>query len=171
MARPFRSRARPLKNRYIWELSTGSFSAQAAGTSALQFSSVGTAQTTLVRIRGEIIGSVDATQAPGGLVSLTWGIILVPEGSGTTVQYKPSQDANAPWLLYGSAHLGYEEMVTDVVDVPAITGFRLVIDNKAMRIIRPDQEMQLVVDNATVFTALPVNFAYTLRWLQQTGKR
>ena len=128
-------------------------------------------QTTLVRIRGEVVCYLDATSAPGTLVQIIYGIIQVPEGSAGAARYSPVADPNAPWLLYGTAHLGYEEMVTDVIDVPGMTSFRHVIDNKAMRIIRPDVELQLVVSNTTVFTAAPVNFAYNLRWLQQTGKR
>ena len=171
MARPFRGTQRKLKNRYIWELSTGSFSGQAAGSSSLQFSSVGTIQTTLVRIRGEVMGYIDGAPTPGDLTVIHYGIILVEEGAGASTRYNPALDANAPWLLYGTASLGYEEMVTDVVDVPGITSFRHVIDNKAMRIIRPDQEMQFALFSTTTFTATPVNVAYSLRFLQQSGKR
>ena len=160
-----RSRARPLKNWYNWQLSTGSFSAQAAGNASLNFSSVGSVQTTLHRIRGEVVGYVDSMSVPGGLAQVTYGIILVPEGSGTNTQFNPVSDANAPWLLYGQASIGYEEMVTDVIDVPGMTAFRHVIDNKAMRIIRPDLEMQFVLVNTTTFTAIPINLSYNLRWL------
>ena len=166
-----RPRARSLKNRYQWELSTGSFSAQAAGNASLQFSTVGVLQSTLHRIRGEVAGYIDATAVPGGLAQVSYGIILVPEGSTTNTQFNPVSDANAPWLLYGQASLGYEEMVTDVIAVPGMTYFRHVIDNKAMRIIRPDVEMQFVVVNTTTFTAIPINLSYNLRWLQVTGKR
>ena len=143
----------------------------AAGNDALQFSAVGSLQTTLVRIRGEITGYIDAAAAPGGLVQVNYGIILVEDGAGTGSRWTPVDDATAPWLLYGTALLGYEEMVTDVVDVPGLTSFRYVIDSKAMRIVRPDQEMQFVCENTTVFTARAINVAYSLRWLQTTGKR
>ena len=171
MARPFRGGQRKLKNRYQWELSTGVFAAQAAGQAELQFSTVGVLQSTLVRIRGEVLCLIDGVQALGGLVTIYYGIILVSEGSAANPRYDPLADANAPWLLYGTGVLGYEEAVTDVIDVPGITSFRHVIDNKAMRIIRPDQEMQFVMRNSTTATAISVNMAYSLRWLQQTGKR
>ncbi len=150
----------------IWDLSTGGVGALSAGTSAILFASVGTQPTTLLRMRGQVLSYVDATQAPGGLVQLTMGIIKVPEGSGTTVQYDPATDANAPWIWYDFALLGYEEMVTDVVDVPGATSFRSVIDNKAMRRIRPDEELQFAITNTTQAGALSVNMRYGVRWLQ-----
>ena len=153
-------------NSLLWELSTGSSPAQAAGSVAINFSSVGTAPTTLMRIRGEVMAYKDGPAAPGSLAAVNWGIILVPEGSGTTVQFDPVLDANAPWLAYGAMHVGYEEMVTDVIDVPVISGVRQVVDNKAMRKIRPDVEMQFVIANSTVLTALSINFVYSMRWLQ-----
>ena len=148
-----------------WDLSTGSFSAQSAATAAINFSSVGTTPATLLRIRGEVFGWNDAASTPPKSIQCTYGIILVPEGTGTTVLFDPVSDGNAPWLLWGTAHLGYEEMVTDVVDVPGLTSFRHVIDNKAMRIIRPDIEMQFVMTNTTVGGSGNMNVAYSLRWL------
>ncbi len=136
---------RPAKklNSLNWQLTQAASAAVGAGaTQGFQFSTVGLQPTTLLRMRGEVIGFLDAVQSPGKLIAVNYGIILVPEGSGATVQFAPLSDANAPWLLYGTALLGYEEMVTDVVDVPVISGFRHSIDNKAMRIIRPDLEMQ-----------------------------
>ncbi len=150
-----------------WELSTGNVTALAGDASvANNFSGVGTSPVTLLRMRGEVMGWKDGVSTPplGGQV--TYGIILVPEGSGTTIQFDPVSDANAPWLLYGQAHLGYEEMVADVIDVPGLTSFRHVIDNKAMRIIRPDVEMQFVVANTNTFGAMPINLKYGIRWLQ-----
>ena len=163
--------SRPLKNRYAWATSTGSTGGLAAGVTALQFSVTGLQQTTMVRMRGEVSGYVDGAVSPGSGTQVTYGIILVPVGSATTVQYNPVDDDNAPWLLYGMAFLGYEEAVTDVVSTSGIQSFRHVIDNKAMRILRPEQEMQIVFESTTVFTALAVNLSYSIRWLQQTGKR
>ncbi len=151
----------------IWELSTGSVLAQAAGTSALNFSTVGTTPTTLLRLRGEIVGYLSGTQSPTGLAVLTCGIIKVPEGSSTTAQYDPVSDANAPWLWFSSYFLGYDETVVDVIQsTVAVSSFRETIDNKAMRRIRPDEELQFVVTNTTVGAARSTNIAYSIRWLQ-----
>ena len=150
-----------------WEYSTGSGAGIASGaTSGQAFSTVGSRPATLLRIRGEVTGFLDTSQATGIGALITYGIILVPEGSGATVQFSPVSDGNAPWLLWGSGFVGYEEMVTDVIEISGLPMFRHVIDNKAMRIIRPDVEMQFVVENTTVFVASGINYAYSLRWLQ-----
>ncbi len=168
MARPRRFPTKGTKKiqAKIWELSTGQAAGISAGTTALNFASVGTNPSTLLRIRGEVAGYLLGASAPAVGVRLTYGIILVPEGTGTTVLWDPVTDANAPWLLYGQAHLAYDEKVTDVVDVPGMSSFRHVIDNKAMRIIRPDVEMQFVVTNTTTISADSATLLYGLRWLQ-----
>ena len=159
---------RPVKKitNTLWELSNGVSEGLGAGAVGFNFSSAGTQPSTLLRIRGEIVAWIDGASAAAKGVYVSYGIILVPEGSGTTVRFNPQTDANAPWLLYGSGFIGYDEPVADAVDVPGITSFRHVIDNKAMRIIRPDVEMQLVITNTTVAGAVSVNAAYEMRWLQ-----
>ncbi len=166
MARPrvFRKGTKKIQSK-VWELSNG-FAAQSAGVTGINFSTVGTVPTTLLRIRGEVMAWADGTQAPATAALVSYGIILVPEGTGTTVLFDPFADPNAPWLLYGQGTIGYEEAVTDVVDMPGLTSFRHIIDNKAMRIIRPDVEMQFCVTNTTINGALGVNLNFGLRWLQ-----
>jgi len=149
-----------------WEVSSGFVGALTAGNSGFAFATVGTRPVTLLRMRGEVVAYSDAATNPPSAVQVTYGIALVPEGSGATVRWDPVDDGNAPWLLYGTGIIAYEEKVTDVVDIPGMTSFRHVIDNKAMRILRPDVEMQLVVANTTVSGAAAVNFGYQLRWLQ-----
>ncbi len=151
----------------FWSLSNGSSVAQSAGSVGVQFASVGTAPTTLMRMRGRVLAYADGAQAPpSGPILLSMGIIKVPEGTGSTVLYDPAADGNAPWIWFDTIILGYEEMVTDAIDVPVATGQRLIVDNKAMRRIRPDEELQFVVTNTTIGTALTSNLAYQIRWLQ-----
>ena len=171
MARRIRSLAtipRPAKkiDNVIWELSTGSVLALSAGNSARNFSSVGTVPTTLLRMRGEVLVFLDGNSPPGELVSVAMGIILVPVGSTTTTQFSPVTDANAPWIWHDTAHIGYEVYENDVVDAPGITSARVKVDNKAMRKIRPEVEMQFTVENTTIGGAAAVNVAYSIRWLQ-----
>ncbi len=149
-----------------WDVSNGFSAAQSQGTQAINFASVGTIPTTWMRIRGEISAWIDGLEAPAVSCRCTYGLILVPEGTGTTVLFDPVADGNAPWLLYGSAELAYEEHVVDVIGNPGMTSFRHTIDNKAMRIIRPDIEIQMVVVNTTTTSAASFNFGYQLRWLQ-----
>ena len=165
--RPFRSSGRGKKLDHTnWQLSTGSAQALVAGTAAVNFSVSGLQPSTLLRIRGEVLASLDGQSSAGKALLLSYGVILVPEGTGSTVVFDPFLDANAPWLLYGSGHLGYEEPVIDVINIPGITSFRHVIDNKAMRIIRPDMEMQFVVTSTTVGVMEESNVYYSFRWLQ-----
>ena len=122
---------------------------------------------TLLRTRGNYATYVDAVQGTGGSALISCGIIMVPEGTGTTVLWSPFGDGDAPWLWVDYCFLGYEEMVTDVVDVPGITSFRSVIDSKAMRIVR-NQEMQVVIENQTLGSGVNVNAQVSVRTLAGT---
>jgi len=148
-----------------WDLSQGVFVALSAGSAATTFITAGTAPVTLMRLRGEVLISLDATQAPGAGVQVTWGIHRVPEGTSTTVLTEPFGDPNADWWAYGTVALGYEEAVTDVIDMPTLTAARVVVDGKAMRKIPPDSEFQFVVTNTTTISARAINLSYGLRWL------
>ncbi len=148
-----------------WEFSNGAQSALGAGSAGIGLISVTTLPETLMRVRGEVVAYLDGPQAPGSSVLVSMGIIVVPEGTGTTVLWDPFSDGNAPWLWYGSALLSYEEMVTDVIDIPGMTSSRLTVDNKAMRRVRPDEEVQFVVTNTTLVSAAPINLRYALRTL------
>ena len=77
----------------------------------------------------------------------------------------PITDDKASWMWYLSTGIGYEEMVTDVIDVPGMSSVRVHVDNKAMRIIRPEEELQLVVTNTTAISAGSVNVVFTGRML------
>ena len=61
--------------------------------------------------------------------------------------------------------VGYEEQVTDVVSAQGLTVFRDTIDNKAMRLLQLDEEVQLVVKNVTVGAAESINTVLTGRFL------
>jgi len=123
---------------------------------------------TLLRIRGNYVTWINGVQAPGGIAEISVGLILVPEGTGTTVLWSPFTDPDAPWIWYDSTILGYEEMVVDAVDVPEITSNRVVIDSKAMRIAR-NQELQFVAENTTVASpAIAANALVSARVLSGT---
>ena len=161
-----RARVKKIDN-VFWGVASGVISALTTGSSAaLNFIAVGTQPATLLRMRGEVLVYADGVQATGGLSRVTMGVIKVPEGSSTTVRYDPETDPNAPWLWYDVAHVGYEEMVDNVVDVPVVSGRRILVDNKAMRRIRPDEEFQIVFTNTTIIGGLSVNCAYLMRVLQ-----
>ena len=144
----------------------GSFisGAQAAGTIALNVFGAQHLPETLLRTRGEWVAYIDSTEAPGGLASVGIGMIQVPEGTSSTVLWSPITDGDAPWIWVDYAMIGYEEMVTDVVDVPMLTGVRRLIDSKAMRKLR-NTELQVVIEIATVLTAVALNVAGQVRVL------
>ncbi len=164
MARDFQRRQRPV-NRH-WSTYSKSFLAFGSGTIAATVAAVGTSRETILRTRGNLYCQIDAVSAPGGLVEISLGMILVPEGTGTTVLWSPGTDVDAPWFWYDRFAVGYEEAVTDVIAYAGGGMYRNVMDSKAMRIVR-NQEVQLVAENATAGTALAVNIHVCGRFLSQ----
>jgi len=166
MARQFTRRVRR-RTRWVAGTSAHVFSGLAAGTIGSTFITTGTAEETLIRIRGSLLAWVDGLETPGPSALIGVGLIVMPEGQGATVLTSPISDGNAPWIWISRFILGYEEMVTDVIDVPGLTSYREVVDSKAMRIIRPDRELQLVAENVTSTSALSVNIHMDARVLLQ----
>ncbi len=159
-----RGRSAPV-NRHWTGLDVATFSLS-AGSVALTANPAQHDRETILRTRGLLTAVLDGNQSPPTGVNVSVGLILVPEGTGTTVLWSPFADADAPWFYYTSFYLGYEEMVTDVIDVPGITSYREVIDSKAMRRIR-NQEIQFVVENTTVNGAGAVDVIIGGRFLTQ----
>jgi len=160
MARQFRGRQFPPKTKVVnrhWTAFGQGFLAQAAGTVAATVFTAGHIRETCMRVRGQLVAWLDGNEAPAVAAQIGIGMILVPEGTGATVLWSPLSDADAPWMWYSTFIIGYEEMVTDVIDIPGLTVFREEIDNKAKRIVRPDVEVQLVLENLTLNGALAVN--------------
>ena len=139
-----------------WTRFAGVSLAQGAGTVGVGLSSAQHEPETLLRMRGEFTCYGDGALVSGAACEMGVGLILVPEGTGTTVLWSPIADADAPWIWAGYYALAYEEFVTDVIDCPGMTSVRDVIDNKAMRIVR-NQELQVVFENVTVGGAMTVN--------------
>jgi len=149
-----------------WSANTLSFLAKTAGSSALTFiTSSDDPPETILRIRGELVGWIDALSVPATAVDVAIGIALVPEGSSTNVQWDPATEGNAPWFMYERFTIGYEEFVTDVIAAQGLAVFRKTIDVKAMRIIRPDVEAQCVMTNTTINGADAVNVVLSARVL------
>ncbi len=123
------------------------------GTAASTAFIAGAQASTLMRTRGNLVAWYDGVQAPGTSTRVAVGLIVMPEGQGTTVVSSPVTDPNAPWFYYSIFTLGYEETVVDTIDIPGLTSYRETIDSKAMRIIRADREVQFVVETASVIGA------------------
>ena len=136
-----------------------------SGSAAGQVLAAGTPAETILRMRGWCKAWIDGLQAPASAVLVTAGLILVPEGQGSTVIWEPFGDANAPWIWYTSFIIGYEEMVADAIDVPTLSSQSVLIDNKAMRKGSPDEELQLVITNSTLAGAASINSSLSGRIL------
>ena len=143
------------------------FAALAAGTSARTVFAAAHESETILRFRGNIAAYIDGLQATSRWAQVAVGMLLVPEGTGTTVLASPATNPDSSWLWYDIFTLGYEEIVADVVDVPGMSSYRASIDSKAMRIVR-NQEVQLVAENVTIGSAVPVNISVTGRTLSGT---
>ena len=139
--------------------------ALAAGSVAFTALSASTMPDTVMRTRGQFSAWIDGPDAPGVSARFGAGLIIVPEGTGTTVLWAPLTDPNAPWFWYTSGLLAYEELVTDVIDSPLMTAYREIVDSKAMRRGPPDTEVQLVIENTTFGGALSFNAGFDGRLL------
>ena len=161
MARDF---GRRQKVDYTWSTGSASALALAAGSAGMTlFSS--TDVSTIRRIRGEVLCWLDGAQASGPAVQVTMGMLLVPAGTGTTVISEPFGDSAALWVWYGITTLAYEEYVTDAVVPTGALSSRIVIDNKAMRRFKNEQELQFVVTNTTVSASSFINLRASVRML------
>ena len=147
-----------------WNGSNHFFGAQSAGAIAQTYITDGATET-ILRIRGELVCWLDSTSAPAKGLEIGIGAFVVQAGSGTTVIQKPLIDPDAPWFFYERFSIAYEEAVTDVVEVAGLSIFRKTIDNKAMRVLRPGREVQLVVENATLGMAGSSNTSFSNRTL------
>ncbi len=162
----FRSAPQPKIRNLRWTGAVNTFLALSAGSSAQAYIGSATDTETLLRQRGQLLCYLDAAQAgSGAMVDVAIGTIVMPEGQGTTVVSSPITDENAPWLYYERFVVGYDEYVTDVVTNIGGPVFRATIDTKAMRILKPDQEVQLVVEQASLNAASPINIVLTDRVL------
>ena len=140
--------------------------AQAAGTVGIEMRAADVFPDTVLRTRGEFYANLDGVgQTPGVFVRYGFGMICVPEGTGSTVVWSPLSDPNASWFVYQSGHLAYEEYVTDVTHAIPGPSIRAVIDSKAMRKVHPDMELQAVYEQSTIGGASSINFAFAGRIL------
>jgi len=147
-----------------WTL--GSFTSAALGAGSAQaviLSGSDNQSVTILRTRGELLCSVDGAQAPGGAVKVGVGFLL--QQVGATATSLPLSDGEAPFFWYEVFTIRYEEMVTDVIAVQDGMSARKIIDSKAMRIVRPDQEVVCIVEQATIGAALSINTAVQARFL------
>ncbi len=144
-----------------WTLMQEGVASMAAGSTARTAFSAQHLPETLMRIRGEWAASFVGALSSGTGIVITAGLILVPEGTGTTVLWSPVTDGDAPWMWWDTFQLIYEEHVTDVNYSVNTSSARRVIDSKAMRKVR-NRELQLVLENVTIAGLTASNVAVSL---------
>ncbi len=165
MARRPSGRAKKIQQ-LKWEGFAGGALALAAGTAGVNVISAANNPYTLMRTRGQLVAWIDGTEAPAVAVDVAVGMVVMPEGQSATVLWDPLNDTNAPWFYYSRFTLGYEEYVTDVIDAVGLPVYRETIDVKAMRRVRSDEEIQLVIGNSTLSGAASINLRLGGRMLQ-----
>ncbi len=130
---------------------------QSSGTAAaIQLFGAQHLPETHLRLRGCWSAVLVGAQATGVAVSVVAGIILVPEGTGTTVLWSPGVDADAPWIWWDCFQLLYEESVVDTVASPTYAS--RIMDSKSMRHIR-NQETQMVVENNVISSTSAIRWS------------
>ncbi len=146
-----------------WTGLLGTAFGQAAGAIATNLGIAEHEPETLLRMRGNLACWLDGTTAPGVTLDVAVGVCAVPEGTSTTVLWSPITDSDAPWIWYERFIVSYEESVTDAI-AAGTQMFRAPIDNKAQRILR-NQELRLVIEQATLQSAGSINTVVSLRAL------
>ncbi len=150
-----------------WTFGSGNIGAHSAGTAAVTMLAAQHLPETLMRTRGEFTFGFDAVQTPGSIVQMACGLILVPEGTSTTVLWSPDTDADAPWFWFDTCTITYEEYVVDVIHDTQLSSCRRVIDSKAMRIVK-NMEVQAVIETTNISGSPNTNFIIGARFLAGT---
>ncbi len=92
-----RSRAGKKIDYVHWHGVNAFFGSLSAGTAAQNVvGNLSTHPETLLRIRGNLLCSLNGVNAPGALTEVAVGILVVPGGTGTTVTSSPLTDSDAP---------------------------------------------------------------------------
>ncbi len=147
-----------------WTYGSFTFLNQAAGVVAVQGFPAQHLPETIMRARGSFTAYLDGLQPASGInIGVGLGLILVPEGTGTTVLWSPITDGDAPWFYVDYFNLAYDEQVVDAVATNTQAALRE-IDSKAMRRVR-NQEVQVVLEQASVEGTSAINVTGQVRIL------
>ena len=159
------NRQRQRKRSTRWLFSQQFLGAVTSGaTAAVTLITTGTGTETILRTRGELLVWLDSTPAANETQGWAAGLIVMPEGQSTTVVSSPITDGNAPYYWYEQGGIASED-TAPVGDSLGIKAARIVVDSKAMRIIRPDREVQFVVETQAFVGTAVVNFLLSTRTL------
>ena len=148
-----------------WTLSQTEILGRNAGnpTGAQAVVTAGVTSQTLMRVRGTFYAMIVGTPTVTDIVQCGIGLLVVPGGSGAVVTSSPLTDGEAPFLWFEAFHLNTQSAGATNANGPQF--WRNVVDNKAMRVIRPDQEIQLVVEVSDAVGTSTVDFGLMARYL------
>ncbi len=113
---------------------------------------------TILRARGYVQASFDATVQVGDLIRLTFGLGIVSDDAfnlGATAMPDPAGECEYPWLWWGEMLLRSE-----LAAGPGSWGIpaqRLEVDTKAMRRVKPQQTLAWIVESTDVAGAPVTN--------------
>ena len=130
-----RGRSSGRRSDYEWQGNTGAASL-ASNVPAIINMVVNNAAGTLMRSRGQVLGSIDGA-TDGDAVAVAVGLIIADDDAvavGVTAIPSPDADMDAEWLWHGFLLLKAQGTSTDQ---PGLTA-RLEIDSKAMRRLKPN---------------------------------
>ena len=162
ISRVVRKSGRKADLRWIGGGST--FSALAGGASGgITAITAGNVSQTIMRTRGSLLVHIDTTPSAGEVAQIGVALLIVPGGTGTTVTSNPLANPDAPYFYYETFHLASED--TAVAVDAGLKMYRSVVDVKAMRVLRPDQEVQFLAEVVNVAGAMSVNISLAFRML------
>jgi len=147
-----------------WTGGLASFAALSAGSSAVAVLTQGNTSQTLMRVRGNVLANVEGAEAQGDSAEIGISLLLGQAGLGAAeIESTPLGDPDAPFIWYTRFVLA--AVGTGADDALGGRVYREVVDNKAMRVIRPDQELYVVVESLTISGALAADVHVGLRML------
>ena len=154
----------PTRRKSTWVLGPGSQTQQNIVASALTVIGLGSSPTgegnTIVRIRGHLSAYLDAASAANNGFAVTLGIGIVTDQAfaiGATALPNPNDDTDWSWLW---THYAFVMSPTGTVgEAPTAARLDVVVDTKAMRKIKLNEIVFMVMDSAERGTAgLRVDF-------------
>jgi len=133
---------------YTWQGVTFGATLAAAGN-VTQVITTPQASSTVMRLRGELVASIDGP-VDNDKVAINCGIIVVTEeqvAGGASTMPSPAGDLDAEWIWHGFLLLLSQAVVATAQLTQAA---RLTIDSKAMRRIKQTQSVILIVENTSL---------------------
>ncbi len=109
---------------------------------------------TILRIRGSVYVFFDATQQAGDLMRCTFGIAKVSTDAltlGATALPDPAGDIDFPWMWW--AQITLNSTVAADVSSYGQSNQIIEVDSKAMRRIKPNESLVMVVETANAVGA------------------